>query len=104
MPVPVRVAPTAPPFECGTLPRRAVLICLHSYRNVIYYNISKEVVIVVKPSQVRATNNYIKNHTRRFTLQCNRETDADIIEFLESVPNYTELLKDLIRREISSKK
>lgn len=56
---------------------------------------------MVKPSQVKATNNYIKNHTRRFTLQCNKETDADIIEFLASAPNYTKLLKDIIRKEIA---
>ena len=58
---------------------------------------------MVKPSQVKATNNYIKNHTRRFTLQCNRETDADIIEFLERAPNYTELLKELVRKEMLKK-
>ena len=53
------------------------------------------------PAQVKATSNYIKNHTRRYTLQCNKETDADIIEFLDSAPNYTKLLKELIRKEIS---
>lgn len=58
---------------------------------------------MAKPSQVKATNNYIKNHTRRFTLQCNKETDADIIEYLESAPNYTELLKEIIREKISNK-
>lgn len=58
---------------------------------------------MVKPSQVKATNNYIKNHTRRYTLQCNKETDADIIEFLDSVPNYTKLLKAIIREKISNK-
>lgn len=58
---------------------------------------------MAKPSQVKATNNFIKNHTRRFTLQCNKETDADIIEYLESAPNYTELLKEIIREKISNK-
>lgn len=58
---------------------------------------------MAKPSQVKATNNYIKNHTRRFTLQCNKETDADIIEYLENAPNYTELLKEIIREKISNK-
>lgn len=55
------------------------------------------------PAQVKATSNYIKNHTRRYTLQCNKESDADIIEFLDSAPNYTKLLKELIRKEISEK-
>lgn len=53
------------------------------------------------PAQVKATSKYIKDHTRRFTLQCNKETDADIIEFLDSAPNYTKLLKEIIRKEIS---
>lgn len=53
-------------------------------------------------AQVKATTKYIKNNTRRFTLQCNIESDADVIEFLDGADNYTKLLKDLIRREISS--
>ena len=52
------------------------------------------------PAQVRATAKYIKTHTKRFTLQCNIDKDADIIEFLSSKDNYTQYLKDLIRREI----
>lgn len=52
-------------------------------------------------AQVKATSKYIKEHTRRYTLQCNKETDADIIEFLDGAPNYTKLLKELIRKEIS---
>ena len=52
-------------------------------------------------AQTKATNKYIKNHTRRFTLQCNKETEKDIIEFLESADNYNQVLKELIRKEIS---
>ena len=51
-------------------------------------------------AQARATNKYIKNHTRRFTLQCNKDTEADIIEYLESADNYNLLLKELIREKI----
>ena len=50
--------------------------------------------------KIRATNKYIKNHTRRFTLQCNNDTDADIIELLESQENYNGYLKSLLRREL----
>lgn len=53
------------------------------------------------PAQVRATTKYIKTHTKRFTLQCNIDKDADIIKFLSSKDNYTQYLKDLIRREIA---
>lgn len=48
----------------------------------------------------QATNKFIKNHTRRFTLQCHKEHDADIIEFLESQGNYNGYLKELLRKEI----
>ncbi len=51
-------------------------------------------------AQSRATNKYIKNHTRRFTLQCNKDTEADIIEYLESADNYNQLLKEMIREKI----
>lgn len=53
------------------------------------------------PAQNRATAKYIKNHTRRFTLQCNKKTDADIIEYLESADNYNRLLKEMIREKIA---
>lgn len=55
---------------------------------------------MVTTAQVEATKKYIKNHTRRFTLQCNKETDADVIEYLESSGNYNKLLKAIIREYI----
>lgn len=58
--------------------------------------------MATKAARVKATSNYIKNHTRRFTLQCNKETDADIIEFLESKDNYNAYLKELIRSRMIS--
>lgn len=51
-------------------------------------------------SKVRATTKYIKEHTTRYTIQCNNETDADIIEFLEGVENRNAYIKALIRKEI----
>lgn len=51
-------------------------------------------------SAIQATNRYVKNHCRRFTLQCNKETEGDIIEFLEAADNYNALLKRVIREEI----
>lgn len=59
---------------------------------------------MVSVSRMNATNKYIKNHTRRFTLQCNKETDADVIEFLESADNYNRVLKELVRKEIANKR
>ena len=55
-----------------------------------------------KAARNRAQSNYIRNHTRRFTLQCHNEYDADIIEFLESKDNYTAYLKELLRRELGN--
>lgn len=52
------------------------------------------------PAQIRATTNYIRNHTKRYTLQCNKKKDADIIEFLNSKSNYTAYLKEIIRKDM----
>ena len=54
-------------------------------------------------AQVKATTKYIKEHTRRYVVQCNNDTDADIIEFMEGVTNRNQFVKDLIRAEISRK-
>ena len=58
---------------------------------------------MASPAQVAATTKYIKNHTRRYTIQCHRERDAHIIEFLDGKENYTAYVKGLIRREIAEK-
>ena len=55
---------------------------------------------MVSDARIRATNKFIKEKTRRFTIQCHKEYDKDIIELLESKPNYNAYLKDLIRREL----
>lgn len=53
-------------------------------------------------AQNRATANYIRNHTRRWVLQCHNEKDADVIAFLESQGNVNALLKRLVRAEIEA--
>ena len=55
---------------------------------------------MVSDARKRATNKFIKEKTRRFTLQCHKQTDADIIELLESQENYNGYLKSLLRREL----
>lgn len=57
---------------------------------------------MVSEAKKRASVKYIKEKTRRFTLQCHKEMDADIISFLESQPNYNGYLKALIRRELGN--
>ncbi len=43
---------------------------------------------------------YNQEHTRRFVLNANRNTDKEIIEKLESVPNKQKYIFDLIRNDI----
>lgn len=57
--------------------------------------------MAVSKARVRATTKYIKEHTQRYTLQCNNETDADIIAFLDAQENKTAFLKRLIREEMA---
>lgn len=55
---------------------------------------------MVSAAQVKATTKYIKEKTRRYVVQCNRQYDADIIEFLEGKPNVAGYIKELIRKDI----
>lgn len=55
---------------------------------------------MVSAAQVKATTNYIKNHTTRYTIQCNNVTDADVIEFLKGVENRNAFFKRLVREEM----
>ena len=50
-------------------------------------------------AQVRATAKYDKTNTKGIYLKLNKETDADIIEFLEGVGNVQGYIKDLIRQD-----
>lgn len=54
------------------------------------------------PAQIKATNEYIKKHARRFTIQCNKETDKDVIAFLEECGNVNAVVKELVRKEIKN--
>ena len=52
-------------------------------------------------AQSRASANYDKTHTKGIYLKLNKETDADIIDYLKEVDNVQGLIKELIRRHIS---
>lgn len=58
---------------------------------------------MASPAQVRATSKYIKEHTRRYVIQCNNDKDSDIIEFLAKQPNVNGFIKGLIRERIREK-
>ena len=46
---------------------------------------------------------YDEKNTKVYTMKLNRNTDADIIEKLESVDKVQTYIKELIRRDISGK-
>ena len=51
-------------------------------------------------AQVRASAKYDKEHTKGIYLKLNKDTDADIIKYLELCDNTQGLIKDLIREHI----
>lgn len=55
---------------------------------------------MVSPAQVKATTKYIREKTRRYVVQCNRQYDADVIDWLESKPNVAGYIKELIREDM----
>ena len=52
-------------------------------------------------AQKKAGANYDRRNTKGLYLKLNKKTDADIIEYLESVDNVQGLLKQLIREHIA---
>ena len=49
----------------------------------------------------RAQAKYDKANTRQFILKLNRNTDAEMIEYLEAAPNISGLLKQLLREHMA---
>ena len=65
----------------------------------------KEVLAVPKTEHGKQYNlDYVKNYQRQFTLKCNRKTETDLVEWLESQESIQTYLKDLIRKDMESKK
>lgn len=52
-------------------------------------------------AQARASAKYDKKNTKGIYLKLNKTTDADIIEYLNSVDNVQGLIKDLLKRHIA---
>ena len=46
---------------------------------------------------------YAKENTRRIAFSLNKNTDADMIEYIETVGNINGYLKQLIRQDMRSK-
>lgn len=51
-------------------------------------------------AQVKASIKYNKNNVKQVKMNLNRNTDADIIEYLEKADNVQGLIKDLIRQDM----
>jgi hypothetical protein len=45
---------------------------------------------------------YIKTFQRQFMLKCNRKTEPELVEWLESKENVQTYLKELIRKDIEN--
>lgn len=58
---------------------------------------------MASPAQTKAVTKYIKEHTRRFTIQLNRKTDADMIAHLESAGNVTGYMKALVAKDMKAR-
>lgn len=52
-------------------------------------------------AQKRANAKYDKENTTKKMLKLNKNTDADIIQYLNTLPNFQGEIKRLIRREIA---
>lgn len=52
----------------------------------------------------KAVSKYDKNNTRQIAVKLNKNTDQDIIEFLDKAENKQGLIKELIRQEINKLK
>lgn len=59
---------------------------------------------MASPAQIRANTKYVKNHTKRYTIQCHNEYDKDIIQWLTTKENYAQYIKALIREDIKNNK
>lgn len=54
-------------------------------------------------AQMRATIKYEKANVRRYALKVNKNTEADIIEFLDGLKSFNGEIKRMIREEMKKK-
>ena len=64
----------------------------------------KEVLAVPKTKHGKQYDlEYVKTFQRQFMLKCNRKTEADLVEWLESQESIQTYIKDLIRKDMERK-
>lgn len=54
--------------------------------------------MAVSEAQKRATAKYIKHNVKRYVVQLNKNTDEDLVRFMENIDNINGFFKDCIRR------
>lgn len=55
-------------------------------------------------AQLEAVSRYDKNNTKQLHIKLNKNTDADLIQALETVKNKQGLIKQLLREHFSNKR
>lgn len=55
---------------------------------------------MISEARRRAQMKYNKEHTKQVTLRLNKRTEADIIDWLELIPNKQGYIKGLIRADM----
>ena len=64
----------------------------------------KEVPMAVSEAQKRATAKYIKHNVKRYVVQLNKNTDEDLVRFMETIDNVNGFFKDCIRKAMEESK
>ena len=54
-------------------------------------------------AKTQSYREYIKRSYKQIKFELNKNTDADILDFLETVPNKQGLIKKLLREEMARK-
>lgn len=58
--------------------------------------------VIVTEKKYAPQEKYIKEKIRRFVLNANRNTEPDLVEYLEKQENLQQYLRDLIRADMKS--
>lgn len=57
---------------------------------------------ITKQARVRASIKYNEANTKQVKMNLNKKTDADIIAYLDSLPNVQGYIKNLIRKDMGA--
>lgn len=58
----------------------------------------------IRESDYRASQKYQREKCRKITVQMNKRIDADVLDWLDSLPNKAGYIKDLIRADMEKHK